>query len=75
MPYFQADDIPMSTDTNPRPHLRLISPEGAIILSDVKSFKIREYYHQNYGIKIGCKGKKVWRDKLTNLGYKIEKEV
>lgn len=72
MAYFQTDDIPVSPPTKPRFNLILTSPAGKIIMKEVKSFKIRDYYKLNYGFKIGSNGKKIWREKLTELGYKIE---
>ena len=62
----------MSPDNKPKPHLTLISPTGNVILYNVKSFKIREYFKSTY-----CKvsnGKKIWREGLTKLGYEIKKE-
>lgn len=75
MAYFQTDDIPVSPPTKPRLNLMLTSPSGKVLLKDVKSFKIRDYYKNNYGIKIGSNGKKIWRDELTKLGYKVENYI
>lgn len=72
MPYFQTDDIPQSPDTKPRPHLMLINPIGEVILSDVKSVRIREYFRDMYCKGINRDSKKVWRESLTKLGYTVK---
>lgn len=62
---------PTPEETKPKANLVLTDKNGALIFSDVKSFKIREYYKNTYGIHIGSNGKKIWREELTKLGYTI----
>ena len=71
MSYFQTDDIPIYPQRKPKPLLKLISPKGGIILTSVQSHSIRHYYKLNHA-PAGCNGKRVWREELTKLGYKIE---
>lgn len=70
MAYFQTDDIPTTKESKPKPLLKLTSPEGLVIFENVKSWPIRIYYKCKYA-PIGSNGKRVWRQKLTDLGYKI----
>lgn len=73
MAYFQTDDAPSYHIANPRSLLKLISPNGVTILDGVQSRFIKDYYKANHA-PIGCNGKKVWRQKLTELGYKIQNQ-
>lgn len=71
MAYFQTDDIPQSFATAPKSLLNLINPTKYIILQGVKSWEIRKYYKDFYA-PLGSNGKRIWREELTKLGYKIE---
>lgn len=71
MSYFQTDDIPTSSPGKIKPHLRLSNASGKVIIPNSKSFRLREYYKNNYA-PAGSNGKRVWRAELIKLGYKIE---
>lgn len=72
MSYFQTDDIPTSPPTKPRYNLMLIDAKGKTLLKNVKHYKIRDYYKENYGKLIGSNGKRIWREELTKLGYTVK---
>lgn len=70
--YFQTDDMPEYPHPNPKPLLRLISPSGAVIFNKVQSHELRSYYKNNHA-PAGCNGKRIWREKLIELGYQVIK--
>jgi hypothetical protein len=71
MSYFQTDDIPQYPHGEPRSLLTLTNPIGEILLEAVKSHVIRAYFKDMYLNNQG-NGKRIWREELTKLGYKIE---
>lgn len=76
MKYFQTDDrddyfASLSPERKtPRVTSLTLSKGEKIILDKVRSFEIRYYYRNNH-VTNGSNGKRVWRQKLIELGYTI----
>jgi len=74
--YFQTDDRDdyLSQFDNKRAptNVTVIDPIGNTIFKSVPTWKVRAYYKKMY-CKPGENGKKVWREKLTELGFLIRK--
>lgn len=56
--------------TNPVLSLTLKDATGKVILNEVVSHKLRQYYKKNY-LPLGKSGKYVWRKGLEEKGYTV----
>lgn len=75
--YYQTDDRDdyfNSLDRSKRSPttVSVIDPKGIMLFKSVQTWEVRQYYKDSYA-KPGDNGKKVWRQKLTELGYTITK--
>lgn len=75
--YFQTDDRDdYFAQTDKEYSVKTVSvfnPKGSKIFNSVQTRFVRDYYKNNY-CNIGENGKRIWREKLTELGYRIIKE-
>lgn len=62
---FRSKKLP---NDNPILHLTLKDPKGNIILKEVVSHKIRQYFKKTY-LPIGQSGRHIWRKGLEEKGY------
>lgn len=75
--YLQTDDrddyfeqFAKKAKVNPIISFSLINPQGKMILKEVPRFKLRNFAKKNF-LFPGQSGKKIWRQTLERIGYKV----